>query len=93
MSSAFRNRQEEDIVSIRMQKMNSYLNFIRTEKWIDLTSCLFGYVLANLDLSSQARVARDLKQQFTIIKEQLTIEKQLNIDEVGFIVFDLLNEI
>jgi hypothetical protein len=93
MPSAFRNSQDDDIVSIRIQKMNNYLNLIKSDKWIDLTSCLLGVVLANLDLNSQGRIVRDLKQQFAIIKEQLVIEKTITIDDVGFIVFDLLNEV
>lgn len=73
-----------------MHKMRVLTSLINNEPKLDLTSTLFGFTISQLDLQKQERLIRDLKKQFSSIKESLVAYKQIKEDDAVTIAFDFV---
>lgn len=81
------------LIQERWENMQLMLNVVKTQPWCDLTSYMFGYVLAHLDVKRQVKLIGDLRFQFASMKEQYSIYNQLKAEDVVMIACDLVYEV
>jgi len=65
-------------------------NALIGEPWLEISSCLFGFILPCFDLSKDGRTLSHIKKQFASMKESIYTYKQLKHEDAVMIVYDLI---